>query len=673
MTASKIVTSRNLALLALTLIFLLAAALRIPNIDGPALWTDEGFTYYTFKVDLFEAVAGDRHPPFYFYTLHGWAALAGDSILALRWWSLLPSMLTVAVAHAIGRELVRWRPGVAARRGWLGVPVLAALMMALASGENYLAQELRMYTWHVLFAACATLFYLRFLRQPAPRRALWWGLFGTLLIYTHYFGAFVLLTQAIHALIFMRGRARWLALGALAAVGAIFAPWFVLVTLNQFASDAVCVNCAPPGNWTILLEFRLKWFGQQWPLTLGLFLLGWVTVVYHRTPQAGPSAAKVTDALPFSAQRAERQRVKGALLPCGGVGAAPPQNNTRLFSFQLRPLEPLTLLLGLIVIPIALTYPLGHDELIFFAHRLVQITVPVTLLLALGLGNLQNPARVLVAAALLIYGATTVDWYRVKVPWDVMADRIAEYARPGDLALAEVDYEESALLYYYDHQLPEGVIISTYPVWSDMNRSTYYDGVLPGLLAEHQPTLGQPAGAWVTHFSAQTTLMDRLEAAGYTRSLTWPYDHIGSTVYVYRYDRLPDGEPLARFDSGLALRAAAVHADALRIDLWWQADAAIADNLIVSAFLLNTDGALVAQFDSPPFAGRHPMPDWQPGELVYDPRPLQIVSGTESLPPGEYTAAVRLYTFGADGGIVPVLPIETGDTPYVTLGTLRLP
>ena len=206
-----------------------------------------------------------------------------------------------------------------------------------------------------------------------------------------------------------------------------------------------------------------------------------------------------------------------------------------------------------------------------------------------------------------------------------------------------------------------------------MNRSTYYDGLLPGLLAEHQPTPEQPAGAWVTHFSAQTTLMDRLEAAGYRRSLTWPYDHIGSTVYVYRYDRLPDGEPLARFDGGLALRAAAVHADALRIDLWWQADAAIADNLIVSAFLLNTDGALVAQFDSPPFAGRHPMPGWQPGELVFDPRPLQIVSEADALPPGEYTAAVQVYTFGADGGIVPVLPIEAGDTPYITLGTLRLP
>ena len=627
MTASTTATDRNLALLALTLILLLAAALRIPNIDGPALWTDEGFTYYTFKVGLFEAVSGDRHPPFYFYTLHGWAALAGDSILALRWWSLLPSMLTIAVAHALGRELVRWRPGLAARGGWLGVPVLAALMMALASGENYLAQELRMYTWHVLFAACSTLFYLRFLHQPTRRRAMWWALFSLLLIYTHYFGAFVLVTQAVHALIFLRARARWLALVALAAVAGIFAPWFVLVTLNQFASDAVCVNCAPPDNWTILLDFQLKWFGQQWPLTLGLFLLGWVTVIYRRGS----------------------------------------------FSLRLRPLEPLALLLGLIVIPIVLTYPLGHDELIFFAHRLVQITVPVTLLLALGLGNLQNPARGLVAAALLIYGVTTVDWYRVKVPWDVMAGRIATYAVPGDLALAEVDYEESALLYYYDHQLADGVIISTYPVWSDMNRSTYYDGVLPALLADHQPAPDRPAGAWVTHFSAQTTLMDRLEGAGYTRSLTWPHDHVGSTVYVYRYDRLPSDEPLARFDGGLTLRAAVVHADALRIDLWWQAETPIHDNLIVSAFVLNADGVLVAQLDSPPFAGRHPVPDWQPGELVYDPRLLEIVGGADSLPPGDYTAAVQVYTFGADGGIVPVLPLSDDDTRYITLGALRLP
>jgi hypothetical protein len=59
-------------LFAVLLILLIAAAVRIHNIDGPALWTDEGFVYYTFKVDLFQALAGDRHPPFYFYTLHAW-------------------------------------------------------------------------------------------------------------------------------------------------------------------------------------------------------------------------------------------------------------------------------------------------------------------------------------------------------------------------------------------------------------------------------------------------------------------------------------------------------------------------------------------------------------------------------------------------------------------------
>ena len=96
------IAGRKTQLAAVTLILLLAAITRILNIDGPALWTDEGFTYYTFKIDLFDALKGDRHPPFYFYTLHGWVGLAGDTILAMRWWSFLPSMLSIATAFQLG-------------------------------------------------------------------------------------------------------------------------------------------------------------------------------------------------------------------------------------------------------------------------------------------------------------------------------------------------------------------------------------------------------------------------------------------------------------------------------------------------------------------------------------------------------------------------------------------
>jgi hypothetical protein len=570
----------------LMLAVLLLAALRIINIDGPALWTDEGFTYYTFKIDLFQALVGDRHPPFYFYTLHAWEAVAGDSIFALRFWSFVSSMLTVAVGFQIGRELRGNAKGVS-------LPVLVALMLALADAENYMAQELRMYTWHVLFAAASTLFYLRVLRLR--RGCVAWVVINTLLLHTHYFGAFVLMVQGIHALIFTQGRLRVQVVAAMAATGILFLPWFLGVTIQQFADEAVCVNCATSQNVEILLDFREKWLGQMWPLTL-LLLLGGV----------------------LSGRR-------------------------------------MWLLLGLIVLPVAGTFALGHEEAVLLARRMVQITVPISVLMALGMMHLQPLARGVLAAALIVYGVTTIDWYRVKVPWHEVTMEIVPYAQPDELALIEVGFEESALLYYYDHLLPDTMQISSYPVWSDQERFDYYERELPALLATQDARQEGIVTAWVTFFSPDDGLLRKLEQAGFTRTWTRPFAHLQTTIDIYRYDRLSQ-MPLTTFDNGMNLLAAEIVPDDLRVDLWWVVNAPLTRDYVVSAVVLDADGRLVAQLDSPP--------DWR---NIYDPRPLALTMG-DTLPPGEYTVSVRVYGFTADGQIDPIMTVD--DDHSFTVGTL---
>ncbi len=615
---------RNTQLAAVTLILLLAAITRILNIDGPALWTDEGFTYYTFKVDLLDALKEDRHPPFYFYSLHGWVDLAGDTILAMRWWSFLPSMLSIAIAFQIGRELLRHRPGLDACKGVWTLPVLAALMMALTDGENYLAQELRMYTWHVFFAALVTLFYLKYIRYPSRNHALLWVVSGTFLIYTHYFGAYILAVQGLHSLLFLQGRQRMGAIGSLAAISVLFMPWFLLVVLEQFGQDNVCVNCPSPDNWSILLGFRGKWFGEQWPLTGLLFFIGMVTVVYNE------------------------------------------QWHVKLHPFYLT-----AYLVLLIVAPIAVTYGMGHREVIFFAHRLTQITVPITLLLALGIVNLQRTARAVVVVALLLYGITTVDWYRIKVPWHTVTQLAADYAKADDLVLAEVGPEESALLYYLDHMLPEGTSISTFPFWADMARFNYYEGTLPTLLNNH---LAQSTEAitsiWLIYFSFDPGMMNKVEQAGFTRTMTRTYEHVNdSVISVYRYDALPE-EPLAEFESRMALLAADIDPNDLRIDLWWQADEVLTENYVVSAFVLDADGILVAQFDSPPANGDRPTHSWKPGEVIYDPHVLQPSSERSTLTSGPYTVGVKIYAIEPSGELE-VYRLINGNQEYYPVGELE--
>ena len=520
--------------------------------------------------------------------------------------------------------MLKHRPELKARNGMLALPVLAALMMALADGENYLAQELRMYTWHVFFAALTTLFYLKYVWRSSRRHALLWIASGTFLIHTHYFGAYILAVQGLHSIFFLRGRQRKGAVASLAGIGVLFMPWFLLVALEQFGQDNVCVNCPPPDNWPILLGFRVKWFGEQWPLTGLLFFIGMVTVVYNG-----------------------QWRIK------------------------LRPFYLTVYLILLIVVPIAVTYVLGHSEVIFFAHRLTQITVPIVLLLALGIANLQPFARAVVVVALLLYGVTTVDWYRVKVPWHTVTQLAADYAEADDLVLAEVGPEESALLYYLDHMLPEGTSISTYPFWADVDRFSYYESQLPALLNDHQAESTETVTTvWLIYFSPDPGMMHKVEEAGFTRTMTRTYTHVNdSLISVYRYDLLED-EPLTEFESGMTLLAADVHLDDLRVDLWWQADEPLIENYVVSAFVLDENGVLVAQFDSLPVNGERPTTSWQPGEVVYDPHVLQLSDEESMLPSGTYTVGVKVYAITPSGELEVYNPVGS-DQDFYTVGQLE--
>jgi hypothetical protein len=542
----------------------------------------------------------------------------------------------------------------------LSLPVLAALVISLMDAENYMAQELRMYTWHVLFAACSTWAYLRFLRLSEIEQRnkpfapiILWLLANVLLIYTHYFGAFVLLAQAGHALIFLRREIRWKALAVLFMTGLIFLPWALLVTRDQFAAEAVSLTTERIHLGDLALDLRDKWMGQQWALLLmmmgaGLFVIvqrDWQALRGDVSPHAKSFSQGKKDLLPSPSAAFGR----GAGGEGGGLSL---------------------LLIALLLLPIALTIILGHNELVLLARRLVQITVPVALLIAIGIALLSPQARAVIVVALLLYGVTTVDWYRVKVPWHTITDLIAEYARPGELALADVAYEESALLYYYDHLLPDGMQISTYPVWSDMERYDYYEIMLPELLAEQPARQSDVVTAWVTFFSPDPGILHKLEAAGFQRTMTRPYNHVGSVIDVYRYDRLPEERERVRFENGMLLKAWELVPEALRVDLWWSVDARTDADYTVSAALLDESGRLVAQLDTQPQDNARPTTGIEPGEVVYDPHRLALVEGMDSLPPGDYSVIVRVYLWQPDG-LIPVLTADGGQS--VTLGTIRQP
>jgi hypothetical protein len=128
-------------------------------------------------------------------------------------------------------------------------------------------------------------FFLRWMRTQRQGALLAWVGFTTLLLYTHYIGAFTAIVEGLYALVFLRGQARWRALGALAASVTLLAPWLLLVGTRQVVNRGA--------GWAFeadsyLIGELLENFSSS-AADIGLALFGLVTVAY--TSQTGAEVA----------------------------------------------------------------------------------------------------------------------------------------------------------------------------------------------------------------------------------------------------------------------------------------------------------------------------------------------------------------------------------------------
>ncbi|MFO7697338.1 MAG: glycosyltransferase family 39 protein, partial [Anaerolineae bacterium] len=265
-------------LVALIALIALALGLRLYRLDSQSLWNDEGTSVALAQRDLatiLRNAADDIHPPFYYVTLHAWVERFGITEFAVRGLSVLTGVLVVAGTYFLGWRLLSSRSA-----------LLAALFAALSPFQVYYSQETRMYIGGTLVAlalvaACHELLVrwdsdLRLASWPAVAVAV----AGTAVLYTHYYGATVLLAVNIAFFIWCilkrkSGAFPWDALwrwGIIMLVtGAAFVPWLLTAwstiihwpavsaptTLTQLARDLMVVLplgiTAPEGGFALVV------------------------------------------------------------------------------------------------------------------------------------------------------------------------------------------------------------------------------------------------------------------------------------------------------------------------------------------------------------------------------------------------------------------------------------
>ncbi len=447
-----------------SVVLILAAALRIMGAGHYPAWTDEGWSIWASNdpAQVIGIVAADRHPPLYFAALSVWRIAAGDSHVALRLLSIAGGLLLVAVVYRLGAD---W---FGRRAGLFAVLLLAALPIAV-----YYAQEVRHYGWLALFAALSWLVFLRYLRKPS--RALWIGyvLSITAMLYTLYFGAFTLAAQGVIGLAApffvgthsrvrpIQGRHTGLPLrmwgsltAAWLAAAILYLPWLYVIVTQQAGILGSGIS-GFPGTVSAenVLPILQIVFGEQAAIPLIAFALGTWAILRR------PSAARI-----------------GLLLGGGGLFAV-------MFLLSVK-----------------------FDFLA--ARTLVFVTPLLMVVCGGGLSRTNGRIAAALAGVWIVMTLAVPQMIQTRLDSGAAARALASAYQPGDAVILETGWDDNAFAYEIGQALPNGAkIVRTLP-WT--NDRTGGAPVVPQV----EPILQAHDRVWVVQWLQAPQVLPFLENGG---------------------------------------------------------------------------------------------------------------------------------------------------------------
>jgi hypothetical protein len=205
------------------------AALRFWEISRTCPWFDEIFSVHAAEhtwSGLISFVALDLvHPPLFYAILKLWIAIGGDGVLWLRCLPALISAAGLVPFILLCREL---------KMGRFASGVALVFFTVNGSLIKY-GREVRMYSLLMTLSLTSTWLFVRSMKSGKGFG--WLALVNILLVYTHYFGWLIVLSEVAAVSVFYRERWRQM-LFVTAATLAAFAPWVVtILTTGGFGSD----------------------------------------------------------------------------------------------------------------------------------------------------------------------------------------------------------------------------------------------------------------------------------------------------------------------------------------------------------------------------------------------------------------------------------------------------
>ena len=209
---------------------------RLWGLTASCLWFDEVFSVHATRhewMSLLGFVAADIvHPPLFYVLLKVWISIGGESLLWLRLFPMLTSIAVIIPLFLLCRGL---HLGAAAIK-------LSLLLIAVNGYLIKYAQEVRMYSLLLFLTVCSLWLFIRFFNATHSRKCLLaLSALNLLLVYTHYYGWFVIAAEAAFLVLWDRAKLPDFLIAA-AVLLLCFSPWVYAVTISTEQGKGLAQN-----------------------------------------------------------------------------------------------------------------------------------------------------------------------------------------------------------------------------------------------------------------------------------------------------------------------------------------------------------------------------------------------------------------------------------------------
>ncbi len=276
----------------LLIILVVGFLFRIYALESESLWMDEGYSLMFAKPDVVSIIKINSstieclsNPPFYSIILHFFIGLFGESETALRMPSVIFGCMSIFMIYKVGTLLFDENVG-----------LLGALILAFSKFHIYYSQEARSYTLQVFLILLSFYFFIKFFRKGNLIISIGYIISSLLLIFTHYFGVFIIFSQnIIFVTIFLLFNRKdkpkinhWISLQAILII--LFSPW-IYVLLRMMNQQKGKVWFVPPVK---LLFYTFLDFSGSIILLFLFLILTFISVIFwlRKRNKSGSGKAK---------------------------------------------------------------------------------------------------------------------------------------------------------------------------------------------------------------------------------------------------------------------------------------------------------------------------------------------------------------------------------------------